>query len=238
MARLPRLSIAKQLHLLVHRAKGDRPVLWEPRDLDAYLACLQEASAAEAVSIHAFALTTREVRLLVTPQADVALSAMLQSIGRKFVPAFNRRHDRRGPLWDGRFRATVVEPEAHFVACLKFVEMSPVRCGLVERAEDWPWSSASHHGGKRRIAGLTEHPLFWRIGNTPFEREANYRQVLESPLDESDTQMLQRAVLQGWVLGSAAFIESMASLAPRRISPLRCGRKPLVRPANNDLSLK
>ena len=226
MARLPRLSIAHQLHLLVQRAKADQPVLRDPEDCDAYLACLRDASASLAVPIHAFALTPTDVRLLVTPPTDTALGAMLQSIGRRFVNTYNRRHGRNGPLWDGRFRATVVEPEAYFVECLRFIEMAPVRMGLIERAEEWPWSSAAHHAGKRRVSGLSEHPLFWHIGNTPFEREANYRQLLERPLDTAGLQRLEKAALQGWALGSPAFIECVGRLAQRRLTPLPRGRRP------------
>jgi putative transposase len=226
MARLPRLSIANQLHLLVQRARSGQQVLIEPDDLDAYQACLRQASASHRISVHAFALTRTEVRLLVTPPADAALGAMLQSLGRSFVPGFNRRHLRSGPLWDGRFRSTVVEPETYFLECLRFIELAPVQHGLAERAEEWPWSSAIQHAGKRPVAGLTEHAQFWAIGNTPFEREAGCRQLLERPLDSASMQRIERAVLQGWALGSSVFIESLARLAPRRVVPLPRGRRP------------
>jgi putative transposase len=117
--------------------------------------------------------------------------------------------------------------------------MAPVHRGLVESAEEWPWSSAAHHGGRKRIPGLTEHPLFWRIGNTPFEREANYRQVLQAPSAELESQQLERAALHGWALGSPEFIESIARIAPRRVSPLIRGRKPRSRRTKSvDLSPK
>jgi putative transposase len=226
MARLPRLSIANHLHLLVQRAKSGKQVLANPADLDAYQVCLREASAAHCISIHAFALTRTEVRLLLTPPTDSALGGLLQSIGRSFVPGFNRRNLRTGPLWDGRFRSTVVEPEAYFLECLRFVELAPVQHGLAEHAEEWPWSSAAHHAGRRAVAGMTAHPQLWTIGNTPFEREAGYRQLLERPLDSANVQLIERAVLQGWALGSNAFIESLGRLATRRVVPLPRGRKP------------
>jgi putative transposase len=164
------------------------------------------------------------MRLLLTPPADLVLGVMLQSIGRRFVPGFNRRHGRSGALWGGRFRSTVVDPEAYFLECLRFVELAPVQHGLTERAEDWPWSSAAQHAGKRAVAGVTEHAQYWAIGNTPFEREAGYRQVLERPLDLATMQRIEHSVLQGWALGSNAFIESLAPLAKRRVVPLPKGR--------------
>ncbi len=235
MARLNRLSIAHQLHLLIQRAKADQPVLREAADCDAYLACLRDASITHGVAVHAFALTPTDVRLLVTPGTDTALGALLQAIGRRFVNPYNRRHDRSGPLWDGRFRATVVEPQTCFVECLRFVETAPVRMGLIESAEGWPWSSAAHHAGARHLPGLSEHPQFWRIGNTPFEREAVYRQLLSLPLDAKPARRLENAALRGWALGSAAFIDNVGALAKRRLVPLPRGRRP--KPRNTDVSL-
>lgn len=237
MARLPRLSIAHQLHLLIQRAKAAQPVLRDGADCDAYLACLRDASVTHRVAVHAFALTPTDVRLLVTPGTDTALGGLLQAIGRRFVNPYNRRHGRSGPLWDGRFRATVVEPETCFVECLRFVETAPVRMGLIESAEGWPWSSAAHHAGVRRLPGLSEHPQFWRIGNTPFEREAAYRQLLALPLDASQSRRLENAALQGWALGSAAFIDSVSALAKRRLVPLPRGRRSKTRNAAVSLNL-
>jgi putative transposase len=224
MARLARLCIADQLHLVIQRARGGEPVLADVADNEAYLVCLREEAVASKVAIHAFAFTPTQVRLLVTPSTDSALGTMLQGAGRRFVAAYNRRHARSGPLWDGRFHATVIEAQQHFVECLRFVESASVQLRLTEQADQWPWSSAAHHTGRSVVAGLTEHRLLWALGNTPFEREMAYSRLLELPLSEARVKAIESAALQGWAIGPASFIESMARLASRRLQPARRGR--------------
>lgn len=224
MARLPRLSVPDELHLIVHRAADERPVLVEPRDLDAYQACLSDACARHGVALQAFALTPTQVWLLSTPTTEAGLGAALQSLGRSFVAGFNRRHGRCGPLWGGRFRSAVVEAGPYFVDCLRFVDAAPVRLGLVERAEDWSWSTAAHHTGMRRVAGVSDHTLWLRLGNTPFERDAAYRTLLDLPLDPPLVQRLECAAWFGWALGTSAFVEQLAGQVVRRVAPRRRGR--------------
>ncbi|MFZ2651492.1 MAG: transposase [Burkholderiaceae bacterium] len=225
MARLPRLCIPDQAHLLIQKARDDQPVLADDADRDACWAGLREAACALRVAVHAFAVTPSQVRLLVTPPSSAALSLMLQAAGRRFVAAYNRRHGRHGPLWNGRFNATVIDAERYFVECLRFVEAAPVQLRLAERAEQWPWSSAAHHSGRVAVAGLTEHAGYWALGNTPFEREAHYRQLLELPLSEARLAAIERAALRGWALGAPGFLEAMGRVANRRISPLAPGRR-------------
>lgn len=231
MARLARLCIAGQLHLVIQRARDGEPVLADAADTDTYLAYLREAATAAGVALHAFVLLPTQVRLLVTPNNDSALGMMLQATGRRFVSAYNRRHRRSGTLWDGRFHATVVDAEPHFVECLRFVESAPVQMGLVEQADHWPWSSAAHHTGRRVVAGLAEHPLLWALGNTPFEREMAYERLLQLPLAEARSRLLESAARQGWVLGLSSFAEAMARLAKRRVLPARRGRPSAKRPS-------
>jgi putative transposase len=227
MARLPRLCIAGETHLLIQRVRGDEAALAEASERDAYLACLREAWLAAAVAVHAFAVTPTQVRLLATPSDDAALGAMLQAAGRRFVPAYNRRQGRRGPLWAGRFHGTVIEVDRLFVDCLRFVETAPVQQGLVERAELWRWSSAAHHAGTGSVPGITEHRCYWSLGNTPFEREAQYRRLLDAPPDAEGQSNLGRAALQGWALGSPEFVAAVSPMAKRRLEPLRPGRPAL-----------
>jgi putative transposase len=108
MARLARLCIAGQPHLVIQRSRAGEPVLADPRDGDAYLACLREAATVARIAVHAFALMPTQVRLLVTPPDDAALGRMMQAAGRRFVGPYNRRRARSGRLWVGRFHATVI----------------------------------------------------------------------------------------------------------------------------------
>ncbi|MEQ1805968.1 MAG: transposase [Burkholderiaceae bacterium] len=237
MARMARLCIADQAHLVIQRAFGAETVLADAADNHTYLAHLREAAALARVELHAFALLPTQVRLLVTPRHASALGSMLQAAGRRFVAAYNRRHDRSGRLWDGRFHAAVIDAETHFVECLRFVEAAPVQLGLVQRADEWPWSSAAHHTGLRSIPGLADHPQLWALGNTPFEREAVCERLLRIPLAQARIDALEAAARSGWAAGPPTFADAMARLVKRRVRPGRRGR-PAAKRAGHPISSK
>jgi putative transposase len=224
LARLPRLVVAGQLHLLVQRSHAGSPVFRGDEDFASYRRALIESAPEHGVAIHAYALTPAQVLLLVTPQTGTGLSRMLQALGRRFGADYNRRHGRSGVLWEGRFRTTVVDAEAHFLDCCRHVEWGPVHAGLVAVPQDYPWSSAAHHTGLRADAAITEHRRYWLLGNTPFEREASYRRLLEQPLPPMVEDRLAQASLKGWAVGDAAFIRSLGEQTARRVTPLPRGR--------------
>jgi putative transposase len=229
MARLARLSIPGQVHLLTQRVQPGQSVFADPVDRRAYLQCLGEAAAKLGVALHGYGLAPAEVRLLATPPDAQALGHMVQFIGRRFVAGFNRRHARRGALWEGRFRSTILEPAEYFLPCLRYVE------GLAESAApepdggEPPWSSADHHAGRRADTIVTEHAQFWALGNTPFEREAAYRKLAQRPLVPSQAEGIALASLQGWALGSEQFVRFLGARVERRLRPLSPGRPALAK---------
>lgn len=223
MARLARLIVAGQLHLVMQRAHDGQPVFRSDEDYASYRAALVQAAAEHRVALHAYALTPAQVLLLLTPSTAVGPSRMLQAIGRRFGADYNRRHQRSGALWDGRFRATLVDP-GHHTDASRWVEWAPVRAGLAAMPDEHPWSSAAHHVGQKVDADITEHPHHWRLGNTPFDREAAYRALLEQPLPPSLEARIESAVSRGWAFGAPAFLHSVSGEAPRRVAPLARGR--------------
>ncbi len=217
MARLPRVAVAGHLHLVAQRAMDGLPVFALDADRVAYRAALRDAARANRVDVHAYGLYYGEARLLVTPAEADGLARTIQSVGRRFVSEFNRRHGRAGPVWQGRFRATVVDPDAAFLPCLRFVE------GDAAAAEATA-SSAGHHRGVRPDPLITDHPVYWRLGNTPFEREAAYRALAEQLLTPDQLSAIEAALGSGWALGSTDFVSSVEGVLHRRLRPLQRGR--------------
>jgi putative transposase len=172
--------------------------------------------------VHAYALLDNQVQLLLTPPTEAALSRMMQALGRRYVAAFNRRHGRSGTLWEGRFRAAVVQPGAHTLQSLRLID------GLVGQSmpSAGAWSSAPHRLGLCRNLLLTDPPEFWQLGNTPFEREAAYRRLLEQGLDLSTVRRIEHAATHGWALGSAPFLAQVAQALGRAVQPRARGRPP------------
>jgi putative transposase len=231
MARLPRLAFADLPHHLVLRGHNHDIVFVDDTDRLAWLAALRESAATVLVAIHGYVLMPDHVHVLATPRSAEALGLLVQAIGRRYVVAYNRRHGRSGTLWDGRFRASVVEPGAALLACLRCIEQNPVRAGLVAQAADWAWSSAAHHLGRRADALITGLPEYWSLGNTPFEREALWRQMLDEPLGAAEVAEFTRNALAGWAHGSGAFLARLQVLTGRPLQPRPRGRPPGTRAA-------
>jgi putative transposase len=221
MARLARLSITGLPHLLQVCGHNGQAVFHDALDVQYFQDTLREAARQHAVAIHAYALLANDVRLLLTPEQDAAgLSRMMQAVGRRYCSAFNRRHTRTGSLWEGRFRATVIEPEVYLLSAMRWLE------GVeAELPKSTPMaSSRTHHCGEKTDPLITDHPYFWSLGNTPFAREAAYQKMLVVPLSGAEQASLLGAIRQGWPLGSEAFLAHLALNTGRRLSPLARGR--------------
>jgi putative transposase len=226
MARRPRLAIAGQAHHLLQRGHNGQAVFSDEGDCQQYLSCLHAAAREHRVQLHAYALMPDHVHLLVTPDTAAGVSKLMQSLGRRYVVWFNQRHGRSGTLWEGRFQAAVVQGDRHVLDCQCFIESNPVRSGLVSDLLEFAWTSAAHHLGRRQDAHLTDARAFWRLGNTPFERQARYQQRLAEGLSDSEVQRLQTATRQGGVYGDAEFIRQLSAEAARPLISRPRGRPP------------
>lgn len=224
MARVPRLVLPGQPHHIIQRGNNRQAIFVDDKDRQHFLAMLRECALTHQVGIHAYVLMDNHVHLLATPQQAEGLSRMMQSLGRRYVGWFNHRHGRSGTLWEGRFRAALIEGERHLLACARYIELNPLRAGMLVDAGAYPWSSCAHHLGRRRDPLVNEHPMYWALGNTPFEREAAYRELLEQGLSQEEVDALTASALKGWPLGSASFLQGLAAQMDRPLAPRRRGR--------------
>ncbi len=229
MARLARLYVPEQPQHVILRSLDQHAAFVDDQDYELFIDCLRTASRDFHLSIHAYALMLQAVHLLVTPRDETSLPKAMQAVGRRYVAHFNRRYMRRGTLWEGRYRATVIEGERYFLLATRVVEMAPVRAGLAATPQEYKWSSYRHHIGLTLDGLITDHPLYWSLGNTPFERQHAYKELCDQPLDKREANRLLQATLKGWVLGSDAYREWASRVANRRVSPLPRGRPRKVR---------
>jgi putative transposase len=228
MARLTRLALAGHAHLLTLRALGGLPLFVDDHDRAAFLAVLREAAQQHEVALHGHALLETQVYLLATPARAEGLSRLVQALGRRYVIAYNRRHGRRGGLWDGRYRATILQPGTAVLDALLFVDgQAPVEAG---------WTSAAHHLGSRREPGLVDCAEYWRLGNTPFDRELAFRQRLQDGLGARRSEQLAAAAHKGWAIGDGAFLAQLAEQARRPVQPRPRGRPRKIVGAGDDMS--
>lgn len=234
MARLPRLILPGQPHHVILRGNNRQAIFFSDLDREHLLATLGDVAAQYQVAIHAYVLMDNHLHLLLTPQSPDALSRMMQSLGRRYVGWFNARHHRSGTLWEGRFRAGLIEGERHLLACMRYIELNPVRAGLCGEPAQWPWSSAAHHLGLARSPLVTEHEMYWSLGNTPFEREHAYREFIAQGVTATEQARFTDAVLRGRPVGSETFLKPLAVDHPSVVTvrPRGRPRKTLPPPAS------
>lgn len=224
MARLPRLVVPHQPHHIIQRGIDRQPVFRDVDDYKIFLQWLREAAKQFKVAIHAYVLMPDHLHLLATPGDEVGLARTMQWIGRHYVPYFNAKYGRAGTLWQGRYKAAVIDSDQYFLICSKHIELNPVRSGLVADPAEYPWSSFLHHVGGQPDSVITDHSLYWALGNTPFDREAAYRALMEQGLVADEAAALNEATLKGWPLGSEKFKKALAKQVNRRVAPAKRGR--------------
>jgi putative transposase len=206
---------------------NDRQTVFrQEEDYRFYLEWLRQAAAQFKVALHAYVLMPNHVHLLVSPTDETGLARMMQWVGRHYVPWFNRKYERTGTLWQGRFKASVVDADAFFLLCCRYIECNPVRANLVNAIADYPWSSYAHHAGLMPSPLITDHPLYWALGNTPFQREMAYQQMAAQSMTESQHEQIRQALLKGWALGSARYVANLEQRSARRVAPAKRGRPP------------
>jgi putative transposase len=229
MARLPRLTVAGYPHHVIQRGNNRQAIFVRTSDYDYFRALLTENAQKFNVAVHAYVLMTNHVHLLATPADVHGLPLLMQAVGRRYVRYFNDVEGRSGTLWEGRYRSTLIDTDRYLLACMAYIDLNPVRAGLVVRPVDYFWSSHRHYIGQFEDRLVTPHALFWTLGNTPFSREAAYAELVQNGVVHSQQDELTRSVMSGWPLGDTQFADQLQKYTERRVQKVRAGR-PLAKP--------
>lgn len=224
MARLPRLTVPGYPHHIIQRGNNRQPTFHDAGDYELLLSLLADYAEREKVAVHAYVLMGNHFHLLATPATQTGLPKMMQAIGRRYVQYFNKRYRRTGTLWEGRYKATLVQTERYLLACMVYMDLNPVRAGLAARAADYRWSSHGHYAGLGNNKRVTPHPLYWQMGNTPFAREAAYVELVSQGVTVQQQAALTESALKGWALGEPDFIARLQQQTRRRVIPSHAGR--------------
>lgn len=224
MARLPRLSLPGYPQHIIQRGNNRQAISTCTADYQTLLDLIDENARKFSVAIHAYVLMDNHFHLLATPETAEGVPQLMQATGRRYVRYFNDSQGRTGTLWEGRYRSTVIQAERYLLACMAYIDLHPVRHGLVAQARDYPWSSHGHYAGLRVDRLVTPHPQYWSLGNTPFAREAAYVQRVQDGVPPDQQLALTQSTLSGWALGDADFIADLQTQTSRRVSRAPAGR--------------
>ena len=164
--------------------------------------------------------------ILVTPSTGEGISKMMQMLGRHYVRYFNYSYRRSGTLWEGRFKSCVVDAEDYLLICQRYIELNPVRAGMVSAPEEYAWSSYQANGVGETIKLWTPHPIYQQLGTTRQERLKAYRELFRGHLDPALINQIRQATNKGMALGNDRFRDEIEKLTGRRVTPKKCGPKP------------
>ncbi|MDB5886336.1 MAG: hypothetical protein JWR74_2507 [Polaromonas sp.] len=226
MARLPRLTIPGFPHYIIQRGNNRQSIFSSAADHQMLLALIDENAQKFGVAVHAYVLMDNHFDMLATPASVDGLPNMMQAVGRRYVRYFNDKQRRTGSLWEGRYRSTVVDTDRYLLACMAYIDLYPVRAGLVKEASAYAWSSHAHYAGLRADKGIAPHALFWALGNTPFSRESAYAAMVARGLAPEQLDALTQLSLGGWALGDENFAIKLQKHTLRRIQKTTAGRPP------------
>ncbi len=224
MARLPRYTIINQPQHIIQQSRDRQKIFTQEQDYQYFHDCLEAAAYNYNLHIHAYALLPDHVQVLASPGNVDSISRTIQSIGRNYVQYFNEAYDSEGTLWDGRYRATVLDDKPYLLTCSRYIETAAVRLGIVGKPRDYRWSSYAHNARAQDDPMISPHREYQRLGATPAERAREYRALFKQRLSDETVDTITDAVLKGWALGDAKFAARIEKLSGRRATPLPKGR--------------
>lgn len=224
MARKPRFNVVEIPQHVIQRGNNRQATFFAEEDYHLYLDCLSDAAKKYGCAIHAYVLMTNHVHLLVTPSLPEGISRMMQSVGRRYVQHINYSYKRSGTLWEGRYKASLIQSEQYLLTCCRYIELNPVRANMVERPEDYKWSSyrANALGAKDEL--LTRHTEYEALGTTAEQRQEAYRSLFLAQLDPETLTELRSALNRELVTGGDRFKAEIETALNRRVQPGQRGR--------------
>ncbi len=227
MARLPRYVIPGQPQHIIQRGNNRQTIFAAEADYQFFRDVVVEAAGRFGLAIHAYVWMTNHIHLLATPTYADSISKTFQSAGRKYVQYFNYTYRRSGTLWEGRYRATVVDSERYLLSVMRYIELNPVRAGMVAHPRDYPWSShRSYAYGENgpNLNWLIQPDQYLNIERTDDARRQAYRELFKAEFDANDLQAIRDATHKGWALGDEMFSGMIETLGERRAAPAARGR--------------
>jgi putative transposase len=219
MARLPRFVLPEYPQHVIQRGNNGQRILFDEADYWFLWERLGAGAEKFQCDIHAYVLMPNHFHLLITPHSENGLGKLMQYVGRYYVQYFNQRYERTGTLWDGRYRATLMDPKGYFKACARYLEENPVRAGLVKDPAAYDWSSYGGHATGREDALLHPHAEYLALGRSARARQDAWRDLFATPMAPALLERIRSATNKAWVLGDAAFCAEVEDRLNRRTTP-------------------
>lgn len=224
MARKPRFTLPGVPQHLIQRGNNRNPCFFGEVDYSCYLEHLQEASGKNKAMIHAFVLMTNHVHVLVTPGHRYSIPHMMQDLGRKYVRYINHTYRRTGTLWEGRYKASLIDSDRYLLTCMRYIELNPIRANMVSHPGEYRWSSYACNAMGKSDSLIEPHPLYTALGEGAEERQYAYREMFATAMEYTEIHAIREAVSQELVLGRDDFKDKIERTTKRQTKRRRPGR--------------
>lgn len=219
------------MHVMV-RGNNRETLFFNDADRRIYLDWLREAAKQFGSAVHAFALMPNHVHLLMTPQNADSLAKTMQSIGRRYAQYFNQQHHRSGTIWEGRYRSSLIDPD-YFLRCQRYIELNPVRAGFESSPQDSTWTSFTSHIGGNAEPWLVDHQHFWKLGNTPFERQMTWAGFVKEGAPHWEDRQITEALVRSKPWVSDTYAQKLFKDNPNQVLIRHRGRPKKLNSTNS-----
>lgn len=224
MPRRPRIIVPGLPTHLIQRGNNRQACFITQRDYEIYLEWLGEYSLLSGCAVHAYVMMTNHIHLLVTPTTESSIAQLMRRLGQRYTQYINRTYKRSGTLWENRFRSSVISQDDYLIVCQKYIELNPVRAGMVKEPAEYLWSSYRINAYGEKSGLVTPHPLIANLGNTMQQRLTAYRDLFQDELPSGTTNELRRATNGNFAFGNERFCKKLAEYLGYRVTPGKAGR--------------
>lgn len=236
MPRRARIALAGVPLHVIQRGNNRQACFFSDDDYRFYLDQLSQCAQHVDCAIHAYVLMTNHVHLLLTPREADAAGRLMKLLGQRYVQHVNRLHRRSGTLWEGRFRSSIVQDEAYLLGCSRYIELNPVRAGMVAHPAEHRWSSYRANAMGEADGLIEAHPIYTALGRRAQERQEAYRELFRHELEPGLADDIRRATNGNFALGNERFQAEVTAALGRRAIPGSSGRpRKRIEPVSGEL---
>jgi putative transposase len=226
MPRQPRYFVPHLPQHVIQRGVNRQPVFFKAQDYRHYLEALRIAACRYDCAVHAYVLMTNHTHLLMTPHSERSIPLLMQAMGRGYVQKLNRTYSRTGTLWEGRYKASLVQDDLYLLTCYRYIELNPVRAGMTRHPADYQYSSYHHNAAGQADSLLTPHSVYQSLGETKSRRLSAYRALFADEIDQEALDLVRSTTNACQVLGDDVFKDQLEAMLGRSVRPGRPGPLP------------
>ncbi len=225
MPRRPRITLAGVPLHLTQRGNNHQNCFIADKDRLVYFEWLTKYCHKFQIELHAWVLMDNHVHILATPNLENALSGMMQSLGRQYVRYFNKKYQRSGTLWEGRYKSCLVESSHYLLQCYRYIELNPVRAGMVGHPGKFRWSSYRYNALGEQCDQASHHPEYIALSLTTELRLKAYQSLFDDMLDKNILKQFRSHTNKGLAIGSAEFKDQIEASCQQRVRQAKPGPK-------------